>query len=225
MTYRIHVFASVVCIAASLSLCSVASAQPAFDDNKIAFMGIPNSADYTVNAAAPTLTKLPNGFTVAYSYTLTVVNVAEIDTTWSAGRDFSLPAAANLAVRINGSTSLTEPANSTLQMFLVDGAIINGGPMADFTTSNIVGPQNAKAITWDMTSEFKMMAANNNNGYAVELLSGPDWIPTAVGQQLQFSSEYTVTVVPEPHSVILMGLGAGLVGLSALRRRRTRNRR
>jgi hypothetical protein len=201
----------------NFGLSSVATAGPIFDNNNISFTGIPNTANYTVAAGAPTLTKLANGFSVAYNYTITVVNVAEIDTTWSASRAFSLAAAENLAVNITGNTSVTMPANSSLRDLLVSGAILPPNLSVDFTSQALKGPQNATPINWNKTSAVQNLAASNN--YSLEMFSGPDWVPTAVGQKLEFSSLYTVTVIPEPASIVLMALGAGFVGLFAQHRR------
>jgi hypothetical protein len=203
-------------------------ADPIFGNNAISFTPIPASTAYTVTDNSATLVKTPlaNGFSVNYTFTLTATQVVPIDTTWSAARKFSLPTIQNLAVSISGNTSATMPANNTLD-FLVTGAILPQNLDTIFDTGVMNGPLNNKAINWNQTSKAMMFAVDNTDSYTLDLFSGPDWTPNAVGDKLTFNSLYTVTVnpVPEPSSVALlfaalMLLAASPAGLLAVRRRK-----
>ena len=169
-----------------VAVTSQAKAAPAFDGNAIGFTAIPanNASTIVDNSATITKTQLGNGFSVDYTFTLTskIANQT-IDTTWSADRLFSLPAVQNLAVTISGNVSATMPAGDTLD-FLVTGAILPQNLDTIFDTGVLNGALNSKAVKWSQSSKGMAFAANNANGYTLDLFSGPDWTPGAVGDTL-----------------------------------------
>jgi hypothetical protein len=206
-----------------ISATSQVKADTAFDANAISFTAIPASDNFAIvdNSATIVKTQLANGFSVNYVYTLTskVANQT-IDTTWSADRLFSLPAVQTLAVTISGNVSATMPAGDSLEL-LVTGAVLPQNLDTIFSSGVLKGALNNKAIKWNETSKGMAFAANNANGYTLDVFSGPDWTPGAVGDVLTIDALYTVTVGPLPQAVpeastwamMLLGFaGLGYVG-------------
>ncbi len=220
MNSRAQGLAAVACLATVLVFGTVAKAGPMFGNNAITFSRIKSVAGvYDVTDAAPTLTKLDNGFKVEYSYTITMLNVEDVSITWDAQRQFDLANAETLAVRINRNTTVTLPANTRLDL-AVDGRISESGvgPVVDFLSGDIKGPQNNMNVQGDKTSDATLVAAKN--GLVLEMFSGPELLPNAVGDKFTVSSEYVVTVVPEPTTFTLVGIGiAGMDGYAWRRKR------
>jgi PEP-CTERM motif len=217
--------AGISVVVLTMATISQARADPAFGNNAINFTAIPNGPGFTITDNSATITKTPlgNGFSVDYTYTLTSTVANQlIDTTWSATRKFSLPAKQDLLVTISGSVSVTIPAKNTVDL-LVTGAILPDNLDTIFTSDMMTGPLNAKAVKWDQSSKSASFAVDNNNGYTLDLFSGPDWTPNAVGDKLVVDALYTVTVggVPEPSTWAMLLIGFAGLGWAGFRRARS----
>jgi hypothetical protein len=182
------------------TICVVAI--PNFGNNAIGFQAIPSVAGaYTVtdNFANLTRTQLPNGFMVDYAYTITSVDGRTmVDTTWTATRRFCLGVPAeNLAVTISGSTTVSSNNAPTLRTadFLVNGTILGQNPDVTFLQDRPLA--NNTAINWNKTSNASNIPGANAC-YTLQMFSGPNWTPSAVGDTISFQSQYLIQVISAP---------------------------
>jgi len=176
-------------------LAETAYGQPDFASNDISFNSpvvVGGNAVATVVTEAPKKIKLPDGMRILQlSYTVTAVSGQKVDLSWSAARQFNLPAAASLDLRNVGSARITMGGGNN-RVNLITNVTVDGLLPADvgFISAEMTGPLNQMAVWWDKYGLEARPAGNRMLG----LESGIEWYPNAAGDTITVMSFYQAQV-------------------------------
>jgi hypothetical protein len=191
---------------------------------------------------------LPNGVATAgndgyqilnFTYTVTAKanprtgQVGPIQIDWLTQERFSSGVATNITVNITGMMNINLNAGKLsgtvagLVNSNINSTVDITFPPPPIGQTVINGPVNNLMIPWDMSAVKMNVAPSPTN--TLEMYTSLAWIPVNVGDTLLITGNYTVTgsavAVPEPCSLVLAAVAAGVVIPGALRRcRRTTQR-
>jgi len=191
---------------------------------------------------------LPNGVSTAgmdgyevlnFIYTVTAQanpgtgKVGQMEIDWLTQEKFSSAVATNITVNITGMMNINLSAGQLVGGIAglvnsnINPTVLFPFPPPPIGQMVITGPVNNLLIPWNK-SGVKMNVAPGAN-HSLEMISSFGWNPVNVGDTLTITGNYTITAsaeaVPEPPSLALTAMAAGLILPGALRRCRRLTRR
>ena len=159
--------------------------------------------------------------------------VGQMEIDWLTQEKFSSAVATNITVNITGMMNINLSAGQLVGGIAglvnsnINPTVLFPFPPPPIGQMVITGPVNNLLIPWNK-SGVKMNVAPGAN-HSLEMISSFGWNPVNVGDTLTITGNYTITAsaeaVPEPPSLVLTAMAAGVILPGALRRCRRLTRR
>ena len=160
-------------------------------------------------------------------------NVGPIQIDWLTQETFSSGVPTNISVNITGMINISLKAGKLngavagLVNSNINATVLFAFPPPPIGQTVINGPVNNLLIPWNMSAVKMNVAPALNN--TLEMGTSFAWNPVNVGDTLMITGNYTVTgsavAVPEPPSLVLAAMAAGVILPGARRRCRRTMRR